>query len=508
MPKDALIGDLTARRARLDGTAVALICGEQRVDYAALETSVCGAANVLIDLGVSHGDRVALLIRNSIDYVVLYYAIARSGAILCPLNWRLASPEIGAILAHAEPRMLLYDAEFMSLIDASPDRTTNGGHLFDHAEFAHRRATASAISPTSAVAADDPLLLVYTSGTTGRAKGAILTHRQMLWTSMTMAATLDYRHRDVDLIAAPLFHVGGLSFATLSVHLGATSVILPAWDPSLVLDQIGRERINHFFAVAAMLEAMTADPLFASADLSDLRWVMAGGAPVPVPLIHTFAARGIPLVQTYGSTETGGPATVVDIDHAMTKAGSAGLPFFHTDVRIADSAGEAVAANEAGEIQVRAPHIGAYWRDPSAMQAAFVDGWFRMGDVGYLDEDGYLFLLGRKNDLIVTGGENVYPAEIETILSELAEVEEVSVIGVADQRWGEAVCVVVVPTNGLEISLEKISAHCAGRIARYKTPRKLIIRSNPLPRNATGKVLRQALKDELEAEATSPGEDG
>ena len=499
MMRDALIGDLTARRARIDGTASAFVCGEERVDFETLGRSVCRAANALIERGVGHGDRVAVLMRNSIDYVVLYYAVAKVGAILCPLNWRLAPPEIGAILNHGEASLLLYDAEFSPSVKALPELAALDNRTLEANDFRQHSATASSLAPEVTVAADDSLLLVYTSGTTGAAKGAVLTHRQMLWTSITMAATVDYRRRDVDLIAAPLFHVGGLSFATVSVHLGATSVILPAWDPAVVLECIPGERINHFFAVAAMLEAMVVHPGFASADLDSLRWIMAGGAPVPVSLIDGFAARGIPLVQTYGATETGGPATVVDTDHALTKAGSVGLPFFHTEVRVADDSGATLAANEVGEVQVRAPHVGTYWRDQPATQAAFVDGWFRMGDVGFFDEDGYLFLLGRQNDLIVTGGENVYPAEVETILGELLEINEVAVIGASDQRLGEVVCAVVVPTDEQEISLETINAHCKGRIAGYKTPRRLVFRSDPLPRNATGKVLRQALRETLES---------
>ena len=500
MTENALLGDLTARRARLDGTAVALICGDQRVDFKTLEASACRAGNALIELGVGRGDRVAALMRNSIDYVVLYYAVARIGAILCPLNWRLAPPEIAAILGHSEVSLLLYDSEFSSIVDALSTLSRLDDRIVDGADFNQLAARASSVTPVIVVAADDPLLLVYTSGTTGAAKGAVLTHRKMLWTSLTMAATLDYRRRDVDLIAAPLFHVGGLSFVTLSVHLGATAVILPAWDPASVLDLVAREQINHFFAVAAMLEALVAHPGFATAELDSVRWIMAGGAPVPISLIQTFAARAIPLVQTYGATETGGPATVVDTDHALTKAGSAGLPFFHTDIRIANGAGGIMATDEVGEIQVRAPHVGTYWRDQFATEAAFVDGWFRMGDFGYLDADGYLFLLGRRNDLIVSGGENVYPAEIEALLSALREIEEVAVLGIADKCWGELVCAIVVLADGQEISLETINAYCDGRIARYKTPRRLVIRSNPLPRNATGKVLRNVLKDELKVD--------
>lgn len=492
---EALIGDLTARRARLDGSSVALICDDRRVDFAALEALACRAANALIGLGINPGDRVALLMRNGIDYVALYYATAKIGAILCPLNWRLAPPEIGTILAHSEAHLLLYDSEFASTIDALPE-LSGVRERFALDSFVSRIAETASDSPDVAVDADDPLLLVYTSGTTGRAKGVALSHRQMLWTSMTMAATLDYRRCDVDLIAAPLFHVGGLSFATHSIHVGAASVLQPTWNAGDALDLIARERINHFFAVAAMVEALVAQPGFASTELESLRWIMAGGAPVPTVLIETLASHGIPLIQSYGSTETGGPATVVDIDNALGKAGSAGLPFFHTEVQIADDAGAPLPAETVGEVQVRGPHLATYWRDPAATRAAFVDGWFRMGDLGYLDSDGYLYILGRQNDLIVSGGENIYPAEVEAVLADLSGVEEVAVVGVADERWGEVACAVVVTQGDRALTLDEIAAHCDGRIARYKTPRRLIVRAEPLPRNATGKIRRAALKDD------------
>ncbi len=493
-----MIGELTARRARLDGGRPAFACGDLRVDFAELEERAIRVAHALAALGIAKGDRFAVLMRNGIELVSLYYAAAKIGAVLCPLNWRLAPPEVGRILDHSQAKLLLFDREFAAAAEALPELVGLGDSIPVNPDFAQRAATATTTAlPAATVGADDPLLLAYTSGTTGLPKAAVLSHRRMLWTSLTMAATLDYSRRDVDLIAAPLFHVGGLSFATLSVHLGACSVLLPAWDPSAVLRLIAEQRINHFFAVAAMVKTLVSHADFAVADLSSLRWVMAGGAPVPVALIEAFAARGIPLVQSYGATETGGPATVVDIDHALTKAGSAGLPFFHTDVRVASDAGSVARSGEVGEIQVRGPHIAPYWRDSKTTAATRVGGWFRTGDLGYLDADGYLYVLGRGSELIVSGGENVYPAEVEAALADLPGIEEVSVIGVPDARWGETVCAVVVPTEGHEISLQAVRAHCAGRIAGYKTPRRLVVEKRRLPRGATGKIRRRELRDRL-----------
>ena len=486
-----MIGELTSRRARRDGPRPALLCGGVRVDFAELEVRARAAAAALADLGVGKGDRVAAMMRNGIDLVCLYHGAAKAGAVLCPLNWRLAAPEIDRILHHADPGLLVFDPEFAATAAALPRPCATVAAP----DFVHRGGDAA--SAPASVAADDPLLLVYTSGTAGRPKGAVLSHRQMWWTALTMAATLDYGRRDTDLIAAPLFHVGGLSFATLSVYLGACSAIMPAWDAGEVLRLIAEARIDHFFAVAAMVETLVAHPGFAATDLSSLRWIMAGGAPVPAALVEAFAARDIPLLQTYGATETGGPATVVDIDHGRTKAGSAGVAFFHTDVRVAGGAGEALGADEVGEIQVRGPHVAGYWRDPAATAAARHGDWFRSGDLGYQDADGYLYVLGRGSELIVSGGENVHPAEVEAVLADLPGVEEMAVVGLPDARWGETVCAVVVPAAGREISLAAVRAHCKGRIAGYKTPRRLVVETRPLPRGATGKVRRGELRARL-----------
>jgi fatty-acyl-CoA synthase len=493
----AIVGRFLERRALLDRAKPALICGERRLSFVELDTLAARMAGLLAAKGIGHGDRIAVLLKNGIEFCALYHAVARLGAVLCPINWRLAAPEIAFILEHSEARLLVFDAEFNDAVDALPALPALRHHLLfggdgdipaeiaDHAPF-------TAPCPAGP---DDPLLLVYTSGTTGRPKGAILSQAHMFWSSATMAYTLDYHRGDVGLIPVPLFHVGGLSFATLFVHIGATAVLMPAWEADAALALIGREGINHFFAVAAMLEGLAQAPGYQDADLSSLRWAMSGGAPVPVELIHRFAERGIPVIQTYGATETAGPAVVVDIPNAVAKAGAAGLPFFHTDLRIVDETGAALPANQPGEIHIRAPHVSAgYWRDDEATAQAFDGAWFRSGDIGRIDADGYLWVLDRKKDLIVSGGENVYPAEVERVLAGHPAIAEIAVIGAPDPRWGETVCAVVVPAAGAAPTLEALARHCAGSLARYKHPRKLVIRDTPMPRNATGKILKHELR--------------
>ena len=507
---DINIGRFLATRARLDGGRPALIAGERRLTFAELDREACRAANVLSEHGVGAGDRVAVLLRNGVDYIALYYAAAKLGAILCGINWRLAAPEVDFILGDGEPKLLIHDAEFAPTIEAlgrrgfpvydagAEDRGSYRALLRDAAD-----REPAGVAEFGAADPDAALVLVYTSGTTGRPKGAVLTHRQMFWASATMAASHDYKRGDVNLVPTPLFHVGGLSFATLFVHMGATLLLPRAWDPGSVLRLIAAERANHFFAVPAMLRSLLDHPDFGAADLASLRWILCGGAPVPAGLIAAFGRRGVAVQQTYGATETAGPATLVDLDHVASKPGSAGLPYVHTDLRVVDKSGRELPAGEIGEVQIRAPHVFAgYWRNAEATRAAFAGDWLKTGDLGRRGGDGYLYIVDRAKDVIISGGENVYPAEIEAVLREHPGISEVAVVGVPDGDWGEVPCAVIVPVPGRILTLEDIQKFCAGKLARYKLPRRLALNTQPLPRNAAGKLLKQAIRADLSKSGT------
>lgn len=500
------VGALLERRALLDRDTPGLVAGSLRLSFGQLQAWAEEVAEALAAAGVEKGDRVAVLSRNSAEGVALYYGAARRGAILCNLNVRLTGDELAYILSDAEPVLLVAHPDFVGLADTLAVRAGIGQvWRFDAApmpvpperpDAGSASTAAGTVGDRAPVAATDPLLLVYTSGTTGRPKGATMTHAGMHWVSATMAYTLDYRHRDASLIPVPMFHVGGMSFVTFFVHAGATAILPPAWEPDAILDLIAEERVNHFFAVAAMLRGLLDAPAFARADLSSLRWIMAGGAPVPPDLIRAFGRLGIPVMQTYGTTETAGPATVVDAAHAEAKAGSAGLPFFHTDLRIADQAGRALPADGIGEIQVRAPHLFAgYWRNPPATTEAFADDWYRTGDLGSLDRDGYLWIRGRSRDVIISGGENIYPAEVEALLETHPSIAEVAVIGRPDAKWGEIPAAVIVSRPGTARPDEaELARFCDGKLARYKIPKRVEPSETPLPRNATGKLLRHLLR--------------
>jgi acyl-CoA synthetase (AMP-forming)/AMP-acid ligase II len=499
---DINIGRLLAKRAWLDGGRPGLIAGDRRLDFKQLNAEACRAANLLLAGGIRAGDRVAALMRNSADYLALYYGAAKIGAILCAINWRLAPPEIDFILRDSAPKLLVHDAEFAP---AAASRATDAFLVLETGasapaarSFRARLEAASDREPAEHAGSDNPLVLVYTSGTTGRPKGAVLTHRQMFWASATMAASHDYKQGDLNLVPTPLFHVGGLSFATLFVHMGATLALPRAWEPGAILDLIAAERVNHFFAVPAMLRSLLDHAGFGAANVSSVRWILCGGAPVPLDLIEAFGRRGVPVQQTYGATETAGPATLVDLAHVVEKAGSAGLPYFHTELRIANAQGAELPAGEIGEVQVRAPHVFAgYWRNDEASRAAFCGDWLRTGDLGRRDAEGYLYLVDRAKDVVITGGENVYPAEVEAALRAHPAIAEIAVVGMPDAEWGEVPAAVVVTKPGATLTLDELRSFCEGRIARYKQPRRLVLRATPLPRNASGKVLKQELRAAL-----------
>ncbi len=509
-PAAPTIGALLERRALRDRGAPALIADGLRLDFGALQAWAVAVEAALADAGIGPGDRVAVLSRNSAASIALYYGVARRGAILCNVNIRLGSEELRLIIEDSAPVLIVAQPDFA---DVAADlarrfgiahRWTIGDGVFPGpleggvpGSTPESVGSASNVNAQTPVRSDQPLLLVYTSGTTGRPRGALLSHAGLYWAAATMAGSLDYRPGDVSLIPVPLFHVGGMSSATLFPLLGACAVVPAAWDPGAILRIIEAEGVNHFFAVATMLLSLLDHPDFATADLTSLRFVMAGGAPVPIGLIEAFSKHDIPVLHTYGSTETAGPATVVDAAHHLTKGASAGLPFFHTDLRIVGENGIVLGGDEVGEIQVRAPHlIMGYWGDPKATADAFTDGWFRTGDVGCLDSDGYLYVKDRKKDVIISGGENIFPAEVEAVLAQHPSIADVAVVARPDPTWGEVPCAVVVMREGASaLSQKAIEAFCAGHLARYKAPKAVEISAEPLPRNATGKLLRHLLRN-------------
>ncbi len=501
------IGLFLTRRAHLNPTLEAAVdtATGRRFNYAELNERANRTAHALAGLGVRPGDRVALLALNCAEFFESFFAIAKIGAVVVPLNVRLVADELAFILENSGAETLIYGDEFRALVAALEARAGDtrvrrwihvaGGGTDPFAlDYAALQTAALPDEPPIGAGGSDNLYIMYTSGTTGLPKGAVHTHDSAMWACITLNATAEMRLRDRYLVALPAYHVGALSPLTANVHRGVTNVLMRRFDPDLAWRLIEEERITNMIAVPAMLNFMNQTPAADAANLAHLRWIMCGGAPVPVTTVEAYAKRGIKVLEVYGLTECCGPACVIDPEDGPSYPGSTGKPFFHTEARIVDSEGRDTAPGEPGEMLLRCRHnMKEYWRNPDATREVLRGGWLRTGDVATRDADGFLRIEDRVKDMIIAGGENVYPAEVENAVLSHPGVREVAVIGQPSARWGE-VPVAVVVARDPALSSEDVSAHCAGRLARFKLP-KAVELIDEIPRNPTGKVLKHVLRE-------------
>jgi fatty-acyl-CoA synthase len=495
------IADWIDRHAAYAPNKPAILFEDREVSYAALAQEIERLAAALVrDLGVAAGDRVAILAYNRPEYLALVFACARIGAICVPLNWRLAPPEHRYILQDAEAGVLFCDPQFREGVEAIratlPLRHLVGFGFAGEGWRDYGGLIAGEGEAPRRGRLEDPALIVYTSGTTGRPKGAVLTQDALLWNAVNSTALHDLVSTDRVLTFLPMFHVGGLNIQTLpALHAGATVILLARFQPAETLQAIARRRPSITLVVPAVMSALIGHPEWRKTDISCLRLVGAGSSIIPLDLIRAFHIRGVPVCQVYGSTETAPTAIVLRREDAMRKEGSTGTPALHCEARIVDEHGRDVPPGGRGEILIRGPNVmTGYWRDPAATAEALVDGWFHTGDVGHQDEEGFYWIDERKKDLIISGGENIYPAELEAILAECREVAEAVVVARPDPKWGEVPVAVVVPRNGAQLEAEQVRALFAGRIARFKHPHDVVFVED-LPRNAIGKVLRYRLRE-------------
>ncbi len=483
--------------------------------YAQLRDMVEGLAAALRRDGIGPGDRVAYAGVNSVTFLAAYFATAWIGAAFVPLNFRLAAAELRVIMLDARPDVLIAEPYHAGLVDDFLDELSVRRPLLvdddpaigDEAPPSDRwrsyRAFRTAPAGEVAMVAceeGDLAVVLYTSGTTGRSKGVMLTHGNIWWNWVNVDSVVDTRVGDVSLAIAPLFHIGGLNAVTLrTLTRGGTVIVHRAFDPARALEALVDRRVNSMFVVPAMLAAIQRQPEFADADLTALRSTIAAGAPVPPALIASYAERGVYLQQAWGLTETAPFATYLESAKAVDKLGSCGVPMPYTEVKIVDPAtGEQVTdPTITGEMWVRGPNVSrGYWNNPEATAAAFTpDGWFRTGDIGRCDEDGYFFIVDRLKDMIISGGENVYPAEIENVLSSHPMISDVAVIGVPDEKWGEAVCAVISTLEGA-LTLEQVRDFASASIARYKLPTVVVLRDE-VPRNGAGKLDKPRIRTEI-----------
>ena len=449
--------------------------------------------------GIGKGDRIAILAENTIEYIALFATAQRMGCVLVPLNYRLASAEIDYLLKDSEPVLAICESKFETQLKgaAAFAQLLHYWPLEEVEAFCEsEKDQPQQPFPLQLVEEDDPAFILYTSGTTGFPKGAIYSHKMLFWNSINTAMSLIVNTESRTVNVMPPFHTGGWNVLTTPfLHHGAYTVMMKKFDPALVLRLLQEEAATLFMGVPTMLKMIADDPGFAEANFPDLYYIIVGGEPMPIPLIERWDQKGVAIRQGYGMTEVGPNLTSLHQDDAIRKKGSIGRPNFYVQTRIVDDKGEETPAHTAGELLLKGPMVTpGYWRNEAATAKAIVDGWFYTGDMVKADEGGYLFVVDRIKNMYISGGENVYPAEVERVLAIHDAISDAAVIGVPDEKWGESGCAFIVLREGQKLESEAVRAHCKAHLAKFKVPREVIF-LRELPKNDTGKINRNALKE-------------
>jgi fatty-acyl-CoA synthase len=501
------ISDLLRRTARREPGKTAVVYRDLRQTYADLDTTVSRTAGALAARGVGPGDRVAIFSHNNHAFVVCYFALARLGAVSVPINFMLAASEVGYVLEHSEATGLIAEDALVPVAEQAPGVAGLAvrGVIMDHGgevpagwePVAGWMAFDGPAAPQVIIGDDDLAQLIYTSGTESRPKGAMLTHRSLIAQYVSCVTDGEMSADDIEVHSLPLYHCAQLHcFLTPGIYLGATNVVLPGADPALILATIEAERATKLFCPPTVWISLLRHPDFGRRDLSSLRKGYYGASIMPVEVLKEIADRlpGIALFNFYGQTEMGPLATVLKPADQVRKAGSAGRAALNVETRIVDDNDAPVAAGEIGEIVHRSPHaMLGYWRDPERTAATFAHGWFHSGDLGVMDDEGYLTVVDRKKDMIKTGGENVASREVEETIYQHPAVAEVAVFGLPHPRWIEAVTAAVVVRDGQSVSAEELIAHCRARLGSFKVPKHVEL-VDALPKNASGKLLKRELR--------------
>jgi fatty-acyl-CoA synthase len=495
------LGVLEHHARRTPDKAIAVF-GDHAVMYQGMVAWSAAVAGGLQERGVGAGDVVALLSYNNIEFLTTIFGANHLGAIAMPINWRLAPPELRFILEHSQARALVCDADLVDLANEATKgldlaRVSISTAPVDGWE---RFADVDAAPPARvAVPGDDLHRLMYTSGTTGRPKGVMITHANLAWKNYAHITEFGFTSDDVGLACGPLYHVGALDLVTTTmIAVGATTIIHKTFDAQMVVDEIERSRVTLVWTAPAMVRAILDVPGIEERDLSSVRVIIAGGEKMPIPFIErlrtTFPSAWF--ADAYGLTETVSGDTFLDRDSTITKLGSVGRACLYLDLEVWDEERNVVPAGERGEVVLRGPKVfKGYWRDPDATAAAFAGGWFHTGDIGVKDEDGYVYIVDRLKDMIVSGGENIASSEVERVLYEHAAVSEAAVVGSPDEKWGEVPVAFVVLQEGASVAPDELIDHCRAQLAKFKVPRQVTF-IDALPRNPSGKVLKRELREQ------------
>lgn len=499
------VGNWIHRRRLKSAGQTAVILADFELTYDALARRINQVSNALAERGVVKGTRVAFLGGNHPAFLETMFAAGQLGAVFVPLNIRLTPRELNYALNDSGSEVLIVlasqDEQGRAAAQSSPVREylVVANHPGESSDYETMLSGAADNHRDVSVAHEDAAIILYTSGTTGSPKGAVLTHGNLTWNSLNVLVDYDVTSKTVALLIAPLFHTASLGMGALPVLLkGGTLVLQERFLPHEVLAAIERYRVTTLSGVPTTFQLLAEDQAWNTTDISSLEMLTCGGSAVPMRVLEAFEARGLGFSGGYGMTETSPGATSLRAEHTREKMGSAGLPHFFTDVRVVDALGQDLPRGEVGEILVCGPNvIREYWARPEATANSYYEGgWFRSGDMGYLDEDGFLFISDRLKDMIISGGENIYPAEVEQAIMELPAVESVAVIGVPDEKWGEVPRAVLVLREGSSLSTEQLIAHLSERVARYKIPRTAVI-VDELPRTASGKIRKNDLRKQF-----------
>jgi fatty-acyl-CoA synthase len=501
-------GDVLGERARLtpDKLALVTVPGGLRLTYRELDDGARGcAAGWRTALGLTKGERIAILAHNRVEYVEAFFAAGKSGVILVTLGTKLTPVELSQIVEDSAPRALIYDGAFAETV-ASLRTRVDVEHWIaldqpvgaDDPSFSEMAAAAGSgtVGPPAA-GPEDVHCLLYTSGTTGAPKGVCVPHRMVSWNALSTVCGWQLLETDVSPVFTPIYHAGGLmAFLTPIFAIGGTIVLHRGFDVSEIWRTIEHERCTVVLGVPTIWKLLMEAPEFASADLSHVRWFISGGAPLPEYIIRAYQEKGVVFKQGYGMTEVGVNCFAMTVQDSFDRAGSIGKPMMFTEVRLADEHGHEVATGDVGEMLFRGPHVSSgYWNQPEATAASYdPDGWFHSGDLARQDGAGFFYIAGRKKDMIISGGVNVYPAEIETALLQHPGIEDTAVVGVPDDTWGEVGVAFVVCRADEALSQDEIVGHLAGCLARFKIPKAIRVLDH-LPRTVYGKVKKSELRD-------------
>ena len=494
--------DWLDKRAKLTPDRVALIdyATGAETSYAEWNQRANRTANYLRSLGIGKGDRVAVYAMNRPEYLDLFWAAPKIGAILQNLNWRLTVHELKGIIESGEPKVLVYSEEWRDQVEELKPACTTVEHVVamtnpapGDRDISERDAMSTRLEDTPELNLDDPWGIYYTGGTTGLPKGAVITHGNVTWNSVNTIVSWGINGQHKAAIQLPFFHIGGPHiFMMPMVHAGGTTILCSGFDPDETFDLVEHSGITHYVAVPTMFQMLQEHPRWEDADFSKLELVISGGAPCPLPVMEKFWGRGVDFKMGYGLTEASGNNFWLPPELVREKIGSVGYPIFHIDMKVIHDDGTECDTNEEGELLIRGPHITAgYWKNPEATAETIRNGWLHTGDVAKCDQDGCFSILGRSKEMFISGGENVYPAEIESVLSAHPLVQEAAVVGIPHKTWGEVGRAFVVVADGYDE--DDLRAFLAERLARYKLPRSIVL-LDALPLTAIGKIDKKLLE--------------